>query len=219
MLNKDHIFLIWGDQGLSKLTVVIDGMTGVGKTSLLKIVAQSFNLIPYEEIFRDENDLLGKFFTAGKEWCFPMQISFLNNRFIQYKEALKLGNVVMDRSIYSDPIFASFYYKSGDFKPEEYFVYKSLFNNLIESLEPPSIVIYLSVSAEEAIRRIKKRGRPDEIQVSDSYWRALHDEYSGYYKNYRLSPLLTIDVNSLDFVNNLSDQESIVKTVLNTINP
>lgn len=217
-MNITGIFRVRGGEILSEITVVIDGMTGVGKTSLLKIIAARLNLVPYEEIFRDENDLLGKFFTAGKEWCFPMQISFLNNRFVQYKEALKLGNVVMDRSIYSDPIFASFYYKSGDFKPEEYFVYKSLFNNLIESLKPPSIVIYLSVSAEEAMRRIKKRGRTDELQVLDSYWRALHEEYSDYYKNYRLSPLLTIDVDGLDFVNNLSDQESIVRTVLNTIN-
>lgn len=216
-MNITGIFRVGGDEILPEFTVVIDGMTGVGKTSLLKIIAAKLNLVPYEEIFRDENDLLGKFFTAGKEWCFPMQISFLNNRFIQYKEALKLGNVVMDRSIYSDPIFASFYYKSGDFKPEEYYVYKSLFNNLIESLKPPSIVIYLSVSAEEAMRRIKKRGRSDELQVSDSYWRALHDEYSKYYKKYRLSPLLTINVDSLDFVNNLSDQESIVRTVLSTV--
>jgi len=203
---------------LSDITVVIDGMTGVGKTSFLKIIAARLNLVPYEEIFRDENDLLGKFFTEGKEWCFPMQISFLNNRFVQYKEALKLGKVIMDRSIYSDPIFASFYYKSGDFKPEEYYVYKSLFNNLIESLKPPSIVIYLNVSAEEAMRRIKKRGRPDELMVAESYWRALHQEYSDYYQNYRLSPLLTIDVDSLDFVNNLKDQEFIVSTVLNAIN-
>lgn len=202
---------------MSKITVVIDGMTGVGKTSLLKIIAQELNLIPYEEIFRDENDLLGKFFTEGKEWCFPMQISFLNNRYVQYKEALKLGNVVMDRSIYSDPIFASFYYKSGDFKPEEYYVYKSLFNNLIDSLVPPSIVIYLSVSADEAIRRIKKRGREDELQVSDSYWKALHNEYTDYYKNYRLSPLLKIEVDNLDFVNNLKDKEFIVNKVINTI--
>ena len=190
--------------------MVVDGMTGVGKTSLLKIMAAEFGLTPYEEIFRDENNLLGKFFTEGKEWCFPMQISFLNNRYSQYKEALKLGNVVMDRSIYSDPIFAEFYYRSGDFKPEEYYVYRSLFNNLIESLRPPSVVIYLNVSAEEAIRRITKRGRKDELQVPDSYWRALHKAYNDYYNTYRLSPLLKIDVDNLDFVNRLEDREKVL---------
>lgn len=119
----------------------------------------------------------------------------------------------MDRSIYSDPIFAEFYYKSGDFKPEEYYVYKSLFNNLIESLQPPSVVIYMNVSAEEAIRRITKRGREDELKVSNSYWTALHKAYTEYYSNYRLSPLLTIDVDNLDFVNRLQDREEVLNII------
>lgn len=193
--------------------MVVDGMTGVGKTSLLDVLVKELNLTPYIEIFRDENDLLGKYYTEGCRWCFPMQLSFLNNRYSQYKDACRLGNAIMDRSVYSDPIFAGMYYKTGDMEPEEYFVYKSIFRNLVESLEPPGLVIYLNVSAEEAIRRIKMRGREDELKMPLSYWRNLHDVYTEYYRNYKLSPLLKIDVDDMDFVNNSGDRAAIVKMV------
>ncbi|MDO9535987.1 MAG: deoxynucleoside kinase [Bacillota bacterium] len=191
--------------------VVVDGMTGVGKTSLSGLLARKFNLQTFEEIFRDENDLLGKYFKEGKKWCFPMQVSFLNNRYQQYKEACKIPNAIMDRSIYSDPIFAELYYKKGDMKPEEYFVYKSLFRSLVDSLKPPKLVIYLDVSLDEVIRRIKMRGRNDELNMPDSYWRDLLETYTLYYDNYKLSPLLKINVNDLDFVNNPRNTSKIVE--------
>lgn len=198
------------DKGVS---IVIDGMTGVGKTSLVEIITKEFNLVPYKEIFRDENDLLGKYHVEGKEWCFPMQLSFLNNRYSQYKEASLLDNAIMDRSIYSDPIFAKLYHNIGHMKPEEYLVYKSIFDTLVNSLKAPKLVICLEVSPHEAIRRIKGRGRLDEQVVHDSYWEGLHGVYSDYYANYNLAPLLRINVNDYDFVNNKQDQHDILALI------
>jgi len=193
--------------------VVVDGMTGVGKTSLMDVLVREFAFEPYLEIFRDENDLLGKYYNEGQRWCFPMQLSFLNNRYAQYREACGLGNAIMDRSIYSDPIFARLYFETGDMEPEEYFVYRSLFRTLVESLDPPELVVYLDVSADEAIRRIQQRGREDELKMPLSYWRKLHEVYTGYYNNYQLSPLLRINVEDMDFVNNQKDRKEILKTV------
>ncbi len=195
------------------VSMVIDGMTGVGKTSLLDILVEELKLKPYKEIFRDENNLLGRFYNEGSRWCFPMQVSFLNNRYAQYREACELGNAVMDRSIFSDPIFAEFYHQTGAMEAEEYWVYKSLFRNLVESLEPPKLVVYLEVSAEEAIRRIKLRGRDDELKMPESYWRNLHRAYTEYYKGYWFSPLLRLNVNELDFVNNGGDRRAVVSAV------
>lgn len=196
-----------------RVSMVVDGMTGVGKTSLMDILVKELNLTPFVEIFRDENDLLGKYYNEGPRWCFPMQLSFLNNRYLQYKEACSLGNAVMDRSVYSDPIFAGLYYKTGDMEPEEYFVYKSIFRNLVDTLEPPGLVIYLNVSADEAIRRIKLRGREDELKMPPSYWRNLHEVYTEYYRNYKLSPLLKIDVDNMDFVHNPADRAAIMNII------
>jgi deoxyadenosine/deoxycytidine kinase len=195
--------------------LVVDGMTGVGKTSLMNVLVKDMGFTPYEEIFRDENNLLGKYYNEGSRWCFPMQLSFLNNRYAQYKEACEIKNAIMDRSIFTDPIFAGLYYKIGDMEPEEYYVYKSIFRTLIGSLEPPELVVYLDVSSEEAIRRIKLRGREDELKVSDSYWRHLYDGYTEYYNSYQLSPILKIDVNEMDFANSEDDRNSIVNMVKN----
>lgn len=193
--------------------VVVDGMTGVGKTSLMELMVGEFGFKPFIEIFRDENDLLGKYYNEGRRWCFPMQLSFLNNRYSQYKEACQLGKAIMDRSIYSDPIFASLYHKTGDMEPEEYFVYKSLFGTLVDSLEPPELVVYLEVSADEAIRRIQLRGREDELKMPLSYWKNLHEVYTEYYNNYQLAPLLRINVEKMDFVNNPEDRLEILKVI------
>ncbi|MCW2277605.1 deoxynucleoside kinase [Heliophilum fasciatum] len=196
------------------VSLVIDGMTGVGKTSLMDILVEKIEITPYREIFRDENDLLGKFFTQGNRWCFPMQVSFLNNRFNQYQEACTMTNALMDRSIFSDPIFADFYHRTGAMEPEEYFVYRSLFRTLVETLEPPKLVVYLDVSADEALRRIRMRGRADELQMPESYWRDLHSVYTEYYDNYQLSPLLRIDVSACDFVNDVKDRAAIVRQIV-----
>ncbi|HEX7057419.1 MAG TPA: deoxynucleoside kinase [Bacilli bacterium] len=193
--------------------IVIDGMTGAGKSTLANILAEELRFDLIAEVFRDDDDLLGKYFSEGSRWCFPMQISFLTNRFIQYREAVAGENVIMDRSIFSDPIFACLYHANGDMKPEEYRVYKRLYQSLINSLTPPDLVIYLDVTAEEAIARIKRRARADELAVSEQYWRNLHALYADHYRNYRHSPLFWLDVNQLDYANDRASRNQVVHEV------
>lgn len=199
------------------VNIVVDGTTGVGKTSLIKILTEELGYISYNEIFRDDNNLLGRFFTEGNRWCFPMQISFLNTRYSQYKEASLMQNTIMDRSIYSDPIFSNMYLNDGSMSNEEHSVYTSLFNNLTASLTPPELVIYLDVTADEAIKRIKARGREDELLMPDQYWKTLHECYSTYYEGYTASTLLKIDVTNLDYVNRVNDRKYVIDRILQYI--
>lgn len=111
-----------------------------------------------------------------------------------------LNSAIMDRSIYSDNIFALMYKEFGYFTPEEYNVYYDLLQNMLEHISPPMLIVYLKVSAKEAIRRIRKRGRSDELEVEDNYWRKLCSFYDETYKNYK-GNLLVIEVDDLDFVN------------------
>lgn len=190
----------------NRVEIVVDGVTGVGKSSLVKIICEEMSLKPFSEMFEDENRLLHKFFNDREKWAFPMQTNFLTNRFKQYKQAMKIGHAVMDRSIYSDRIFARMYLEHNYLSPEEYAVYNNLLNTLLEHVEPPRLLVYLKVNTDEAIRRIHKRGRPDEIEVEREYWDLLNTFYENNYRNFDMGQLLVIQVDKLDYVHKPEDR-------------
>ena len=192
------------------MEIVVDGVTGVGKSSLVKIICEELKFKPFSEMFEDENRLLHKFFYDREKWAFPMQTNFLTNRFKQYQQAMKIGHAVMDRSIYSDRIFARMYLQQGYLIPEEYAVYNNLLNTLLEHVDPPRLLVYLQVDTDEAIRRIYKRGRPDEVDVEREYWNLLNQFYEDNYKDFNIARLLAIKVDKLDYVHRPEDRAFIM---------
>ncbi len=194
--------------------VVVDGVTGVGKSSLVRIISEEFGLKPFSEMFEDENRLLNKFFHDRAKWAFPMQTNFLTNRFKQYCQAMRVGQAVMDRSIYSDRIFARMYLEYGYLKPEEYAVYNNLLETMLEHVVPPKLLVYLKVDTDEAIHRIHKRGRPDEVEVEREYWDHLNQFYESNYREYSLGgELLVIKVDKLDYVHRPEDRAFMVSEI------
>jgi len=194
--------------------VVVDGVTGVGKSSLVRIISEEFGLKPFSEMFEDENRLLNKFFHDRAKWAFPMQTNFLTNRFKQYRQAMRVGQAVMDRSIYSDRIFARMYLEYGYLKPEEYAVYNNLLETMLEHVVPPKLLVYLKVDTDEAIHRIHKRGRPDEVEVEREYWDHLNQFYESNYREYSLGgELLVIKVDKLDYVHRPEDRAFMVNEI------
>lgn len=194
--------------------VVVDGVTGVGKSSLVKIISEEFGLKPFSEMFEDENRLLNKFFHDRAKWAFPMQTNFLTNRFKQYCQAMRVGQAVMDRSIYSDRIFARMYLEYGYLKPEEYAVYNNLLETMLEHVVPPKLLVYLKVDTDEAIHRIHKRGRPDEVEVEREYWDHLNQFYESNYREYSLGgELLVIKVDKLDYVHRPEDRAFMITEI------
>lgn len=196
-----------------QVEIVVDGVTGVGKSSLVKIICEEMGLKPFSEMFEDENRLLNKFFHDREKWAFSMQTNFLTNRFKQYQQAMKIGKAVMDRSIYSDRIFALMYLKQGYLNPEEYAVYNNLLHTLLEHVTPPKLMIYLRVDTDEAIRRIHRRGRPDEIEVERDYWEMLNQFYEKNYQNFRMGQLLVLRVDHLDYVHKPEDRRYIMDEI------
>ena len=185
----------------------IAGVVGVGKSSLTKLLEDDGYQIFKEPVF--DNPLLDKFYYDKQRYAFILQIFFLNKRFEMCKEANKIRDSVMDRSIVEDTIFAKMLRDSGDMSPYEYQVYKELFDNMIEHVTPPKLMVYLRISPEEALRRIRKRGRQFEVDNDKKYWYDLNQNYDNFFHEYKWSELLIIDVDNLDFVNNKKDEEVI----------
>lgn len=192
--------------------IIVDGPVGVGKTSLMDILIEELGLKPFVEPVSD-NPLLSKFYHNRKRYSFPLQIFFLNKRFEMLKEAARYDNAIMDRSIYGDVIFAHLLNQGGDMENEEYALYKELLANMLEHVKPPKLMIYLETSVDSVIKKIVKRGRDYEQIVEREYWENLNNEYQDYFRNYNISPLLRINVDELDFVNNEIDREYVLKLI------
>ncbi|WP_231501467.1 deoxynucleoside kinase [Oceanivirga salmonicida] len=191
-----------------KGTICVDGVVGVGKSSLAELIAKRYGIKVYEEPVVD-NPILDKFYYDKKRWSFPLQIFFLNKRYKMIKEAASLETCVMDRSIYGDVIFSKMLYEDGDMSKEEFELYEELLYNMLENVQKPALMIYLETSVDNAVERIKKRGRDYEQIVPTDYWISLDKNYREYFDNYNLSEFLRINVDGLDFVNNEKDKEYI----------
>lgn len=189
--------------------IVVDGVVGVGKSTLMEILANKRNLMPYEEPVVN-NPLLDKFYYDRERYSFSLQIFFLNQRFRHIKEASSVSNAVLDRSIYGDLIFARMLHDNGEMTTEEFQLYIDLFENMIEHCKPPKLMVYLEISTDEAIKRISKRGRDYELIVERAYWDRLNQYYREYFEQYVSSPILKINVDGLDFENSKEDQEHVL---------
>ncbi|MDD7796218.1 deoxynucleoside kinase [Clostridium sp. 'White wine YQ'] len=188
--------------------IVIDGVVGAGKSTLMMLLEDE-GYVPFKEPVL-ENPILEKFYYDRRRYAFALQVYFLNNRFKFIKEAGEIENSIMDRSIYGDAIFPKLLKEVGDMSTEEFEIYCNLLSNLLEHVKPPKLMIYLQISVDEAINRIRRRGRSYEQVVEREYWETLNREYEGFFNSYTISPLLKINVDKLDFENIEEDRQYII---------
>lgn len=192
--------------------ICMDGVVGVGKSTLGEILSEALGV----EFFREpvlNNPLLDKFYYDKKKYSFPLQIFFLNKRFEMIKKAEKLSGCVMDRSIYGDIIFAKMLMEEGNMSKEEYDVYEELLYNMLEHIKKPRLMIYLETTVDNAIEKIKRRGRDYEQIVDREYWENLNKNYREYFEHFNLAETLVINVDNLDIKDNPEHREWFIKTV------
>lgn len=208
---KKHLEKLNGE-GKEWDMIVVDAVVGAGKTTLMDILVKERGFLPFEEPVVD-NPILDKFYYDRARWSFSLQIFFLNNRFRHVKEASKMENSLLDRSIYGDLIFAKMLADSGEMTPEEYDLYTDLFDNMIEHCKAPKLLIYLEIGVDGAMNRINKRGRDYEQVVEKAYWEKLNSYYRDYFEQYEASPVLRINVDNLDFENNPKDKAYVLDLI------
>ncbi|MFH5835456.1 deoxynucleoside kinase [Proteiniclasticum sp. C24MP] len=193
--------------------IVVDGVVGSGKTTLMNILKEELGVSGFEEPVTD-NPILGKFYHDRKRYAFPLQIFFLNRRFRMLKEAqAKKVSSVMDRSIYGDVIFAKLLHDGGDMEKDEFNLYQDLLTNMLDHIEAPKLMIYLRADVDTAIDRIEKRGRDYEQIVERDYWERLNREYEAYFSAYNLSKLLIIEAKEYDIRDSEEDRKKVVQLV------
>jgi deoxyguanosine kinase len=181
--------------------LVIEGNIGSGKTSLAKRLATDMNAKLILEQFAD-NPFLPKFYKDQERYSFPLELSFLADRYNQIKKE------VLNRDLFHPLILADYYFSKtaifagNTLKPDEYHLFRQIFNIVSENIPHPDLYVYLHADTNNLLQNIKKRGRDYEQDISAGYLEKISDGYFSYFRQITSFPVLIIDVNQIDFVGN-----------------
>ncbi|MBN2171091.1 MAG: deoxynucleoside kinase [Candidatus Krumholzibacteriota bacterium] len=192
--------------------IVVEGVIGVGKTSLARLLAERLGArLSLEEV--EENPFLKHFYADPARYAFQTQIFFLLSRFRQQTELLQ-GELfqrllVSDYHFAKDRIFANI--TLGD---EELALYDLVAGALAPRVPTPDLVIYLQASLETLLERIGRRGRPMERDLKPSYLETLTEAYNHFFFHYQGSPLLVVNTDRMDFVRRPEHLDDLVRRVL-----
>jgi deoxyadenosine kinase len=181
---------------LGKVFIGIAGIIGAGKTTLATALGQHLGLdVHYEPVI--DNEYLDDFYRETKKYSFAMQIYLLNRRFQQHQEIIWRGRGgVQDRTIYEDAIFAKTLRDMDLMDERDYETYVNLFRNLSNFMCRPNFIIYLDVTPERSMERIRERARGCEVNVSLEYLSQLYDGYEEFLQEIsRLIPVLRVQWN------------------------
>jgi deoxyadenosine/deoxycytidine kinase len=194
--------------------IAIAGNIGAGKTSLTELIAKHYNWeAHYEDVI--DNPYLDDFYNHMERWSFNLQVYFLKSRFQQllsFKQKKK--TIIQDRTIYEDAyIFAPNLNAMGLMNQRDFKNYRGLFDLMESMIEGPDLLIYLRSSIPNLVNKIHKRGRDYENSISIDYLCRLNERYEAWISAYDKGPMVIIDVDQLDFVENPEDFNTVLSTI------
>ena len=200
--------------------ITVEGPIGVGKTSLSKIISETFGFHLLKEIV-DENPFLNKFYEDIDEWSFQTEMFFLCNRYKQIND-IKKYIVANDQPVVADyHIFKNLIFAKRTLQQSEFLKYEEIYRILTQDMIKPNVVIYLYASVDTLMKRIAKRGRDFEKMISRDYMEQLvadyHESISLFEKKHSDIPVIRFNGDDIDFVQNPSDLKTILDTLDETL--
>ena len=194
--------------------VAIEGNIGSGKTSLSNLMSDEFNAKIVLERFAD-NPFLPKFYEDQERFAFPLEMSFLADRYQQLTDDLAQFDLFKNFIVSDYYIFKSLIFAQVTLQKEEYALYRKMFDIMYKEISKPDLYIYLYQNTDRLLENIKKRGRVYEQNIEASYLQKIHVGYTNFIKTEQNLNTLIIDVSELDFVNNHKDYREVLK-IINT---
>ena len=192
--------------------IAIEGNIGAGKTSLSKMIGDDFNAKLVLERFAD-NPFLPKYYADMERYAFPLEMSFLADRFQQLTDDLAQFDLFKNFIISDYYIFKSLIFAQVSLPKEEYALYRRMFDILYKEITKPDLYVYLYQNTERLLENIKTRGRDYEQNIPQEYLEKIHLGYSNFIKTEQNLNTLIIDVSELDFVNSDEDYTKIIKQI------
>lgn len=197
--------------------VAFEGNIGAGKTTLATKIAEDFNAKSVLERFAD-NPFLPKFYKDQNRYAFPLEMSFLADRYKQLSDDLSQFDLFKDFVVADYHIFKSLIFAKITLAEDEYRLYSNLFHIIYKEMPKPDLYVYLYQNSERLLQNIKKRGRSYEQEIEGDYLDKINTGYLDYIKSQTDLNILIIDVSDRDFVTNHEDYLFILNEIQNKIN-
>jgi deoxyadenosine/deoxycytidine kinase len=193
--------------------IAIEGNIGAGKTTLATRISQQFNSRLILEQFED-NSFLPKFYEDPTRYAFPLELSFLADRFQQLKTQLAVQDMFHPVTIADYFILKSLIFAKKTLNGEEFTLYTRLFSIIENALPKPDLLVYLYLDISRLQSNIRMRGRVYEQKIEDEYLQRIQEGYLDYIKQQQGLRILLIDTNKLDFVANHGDYDQLIDIIM-----
>lgn len=191
--------------------IVVEGIIGAGKTTLVQKIADDFSLNAQYESF-NKNPFLVPFYEHPERHALALELSFLTDRHRQLVETEK--DLQKNEGLISDyHIYKSFLFSSVTLNTEEFELYRNIFQLIINKTREPDLYVFLDIKAKQAIMNIEKRGRDYEKTISENYLHKLRKKYHQYLMNIPDDKKIIIRGDDLDFVQNPAKYHNIIENI------
>lgn len=197
--------------------IAIEGVIGVGKTTLARLLQPAFNAALLLEVF-EENPFLSDFYGDRERYAFQTQIFFLLSRYHQQRRAVgellaEKGGLFSDYTFEKDALFARI-----NLTGDELEMYYRVHDALAEKIIRPNLILYLRANTDTLMGRIALRDRPYERNMDREYIHQLNNTYDAFFNDYdHGSVVLTIDTDELDYVRDPDDLKFVENRIRQTL--
>ncbi len=193
--------------------IAIEGNIGAGKTQMAKLIAEAFNRETILEEFADKA-YLARFYQDRERYAFPLEISFLVERYQQLNHQFGKGNL-FKQGFVSDYFFdKSLIFARQNLNPDQYHLFKKLFDIFAAQTKFPDLLLYLHRPVEQVQYHIQKRARSFEVEIPESYLKAIENAYWQYFKSLTKSRILVVNLGKNDFIADKAIQQKVMDLLL-----
>ena len=192
--------------------IAIEGNIGAGKTTLANKIAHHFNAKTVLERFAD-NPFLPKFYKDQNRYAFPLEMSFLADRYQQLSDDLSQFDLFKDFVVADYHIFKSLIFAKVTLQEDEFRLYKTMFDIIYKEMQKPDLYVYLYQNTDRLLKNIKKRGRSYEQEIEAEYLEKINHGYLDYIKSQADLNVLVIDVSDFDFVEKQEDYVKVLDAI------
>lgn len=198
--------------------IAIEGNIGSGKTTLTQKIAADFNAKTVLERFAD-NPFLPQFYKDPTRYAFPLEMSFLADRYSQISDDLGQLDLFKDFIVADYFIYKSLIFAQVTIDEDEFRLYKNIFDIMYKEVTQPDLYIYLHQETDRLLDNIKKRGRSYESEIPADYLNKINKSYADFIKTNKNQNTLVIDMTEIDLIENQEDYIAILDQIQEKIKP